>query len=58
MKPKNTLLIFGFPLMLTIALPLCQQTGCVDSHEVEMTVLALAGAACLLVARMFIKRLF
>ncbi|HTY83363.1 MAG TPA: PExPT-CTERM protein [Silvibacterium sp.] len=58
MKPKKTLLSFGFPLMLTIALPLSEQTGCVGSHEVEMTVLALAGAAGLLLARMFTKRLF
>ena len=50
MNLKKTLMVFGFPLMLAITLPLYAQTGCDDSPEDPTIVLALVGAAGLLVA--------
>ena len=49
MNLKKTLMVFGFPLMLAITLPLYAQTGCDDSPEDPTIVLALVGAAGLLV---------
>jgi XrtJ-associated TM-motif-TM protein len=50
MNLKKTLLIFGFPLMMAITLPLYAQTGCVDSPEDPTIALALVGVAGLIVA--------
>jgi XrtJ-associated TM-motif-TM protein len=50
MNLKKMLLIFGFPLMLAITLPLCAQSGCDDSPEDPTIVLALMGAAGAVVA--------
>jgi XrtJ-associated TM-motif-TM protein len=50
MNLKKTLMVFGFPLMLAMTLPLYAQTGCDDSPEDPTIVLALVGAAGLLVA--------
>jgi XrtJ-associated TM-motif-TM protein len=50
MNLKKTLMVFGFPLMLAITLPLYAQTGCDDSPENPTIVLALVGAAGLLLA--------
>jgi XrtJ-associated TM-motif-TM protein len=50
MNLKKTLMVFGFPLVLAITLPLYAQTGCDDSPEDPTIVLALVGAAGLLVA--------
>ena len=43
MNLKKTLMVFGFPLMLAIALPLYAQSGCDDSPEDPTIVLALVG---------------
>jgi XrtJ-associated TM-motif-TM protein len=50
MNLKKTLLIFGFPLMLAITMPLYAQTGCADSPEDPTIVLALVGVAAMVVA--------
>jgi XrtJ-associated TM-motif-TM protein len=50
MNLKKTLLIFGFPLMMAITLPLYAQTGCVDSPEDSTIVLALVGVAGLIIS--------
>jgi XrtJ-associated TM-motif-TM protein len=50
MNLKKTLMVFGFLLMLAMTLPLHAQTGCDDSPEDPTIVLALVGAAGLLVA--------
>ena len=43
MNLKKALLIFGFPLMLAITMPLYAQSGCVDSPEDPTIWLALVG---------------
>jgi XrtJ-associated TM-motif-TM protein len=50
MNVKRMLLIFGFPLMLAITMPLYAQTGCADSPEDPTIVLALVGVAAMVVA--------
>jgi len=52
MNLKKTLLMFGFPLMLALTVPLRAQTGCTDSPEDPTIVLALVGGAGALVAAM------
>jgi len=52
MNLKKSLLMFGFPLMLALTVPLRAQTGCTDSPEDPTLVLALVGAAGALVAAM------
>jgi XrtJ-associated TM-motif-TM protein len=50
MNLKKMLMVFGFPLLLAATFPLYAQTGCDDSPEDPTIVLALVGAAGLLVA--------
>jgi len=50
MNLKKTLLIFGFPLMLAITMPLYSQSGCDDSPKDPTIVLALVGAAGMIAA--------
>ncbi len=45
MNLKKTFLIFGFPLLVAVSLPLRAQTGCDDSPEDPTIVLALVGGA-------------
>ncbi len=52
MNLKKTLLVFGFPLLLALTVPLRAQGGCVDSPEDPTIVLALVGVAGVLVAGM------
>jgi len=56
MSLRRALLIFGFPLMLAVTMPLCAQSGCIDSPEDPTIVLAAVGAAALAAARMRMKR--
>ena len=50
MNLKKALLVFGFPLMVALTLPLRAQTGCDDSPEDPTIVLALVGAVGALAA--------
>jgi XrtJ-associated TM-motif-TM protein len=50
---KKNALAFAFMLMLTVALPLCAQTGCTDSPEDPTVVLALVVGAGALAARVW-----
>ena len=50
MNLKKALMMFGFPLMLALTVPLRAQTGCDDSPEDPTIVLALVGGAGALVA--------
>jgi len=43
MNLKKTLMIFGFPLLVALSLPLRAQSGCDDSPEDPTIVLALVG---------------
>lgn len=52
MSLKRTLMIFGFPMMLAVTMPLFAQSGCVDSPEDPTIVLAVVGAAAVVVAGM------
>ena len=42
---KSSLLLTGFALLLTVALPVHAQGGCVNSPENPTVVLALVGSA-------------
>ena len=53
MNLKKMLLLFGLVLMLTVALPLCAQTGCTDSPEDPTLMLALVAGAGALAAKMW-----
>jgi len=53
MNLKKSLLVFGFPLMMAVALPLCAQSGCVDSPEDPTLALALVSCAGVLTASLW-----
>jgi len=56
MNLKKMLLLFGFTLMLAVALPLRAQTGCDDSPEDPTLVLALVSGAGALAAGVWRSR--
>jgi len=56
MNLKKMLLVFGFPLLIVLVMPLRAQTGCTDSPEDPTIVLGLVGGAGALFAAMSAAR--